>query len=394
MPWKAKGVAEQRLRFVEEWEKQEQSLSALCRAYEISRQTAYTWLERYEAEGVEGLQDRSRAPHRHPNQVGEEVEKQILALREKHPQWGARKIRSRLERFGCEGSVPALSTIGQILRDYGLTVPRRRRSRAPRRTVPLAHADGPNRVWCADFKGWFRTGDGRRCDPLTISDGYSRYLLECQLVEAEDERHSKPVFERAFREHGLPERMRTDNGAPFGSNGETGLTGLAVWWIRLGIFPERIRPGRPQENGRHERMHLTLKQATACPPASTWRGQQRRFDQFRQEYNHERPHEALGQASPGEFYVASSRLWPPRLPEVHYGPEQEVRVVGAGGQIRWRGDRKFISHALRGEPIGLRRIAERAWRVHFSFYELGVLEDGRSRLWTPEQWQKRESKEA
>jgi transposase InsO family protein len=376
-----------------EYQKEEFSLAELCREFGISRQAGYTWLERYEAEGVAGLQDRSRAPHTHPNAVTEAVEEQILELREKRG-WGARKIRGQLVRLCCKGPIPASSTIGVILAEHGLTVPQRRRARAGQREEPLAAADGPNRIWCADFKGWFRTGDGRRCDPLTLSDAYSRFLLRCQRVKAEDVRHVKPVFETAFQEYGLPDGMRTDNGPPFGSNGDVGLTKLAVWWIKLEIRPERIRPGHPEENGRHERMHLTLKLATASPPAGNWRQQQRRFDEFRQEYNHERPHEALGQVPPAEVYEPSRRPWPSRLPEVSYGPKQEVRRVSPRGQIKWRGERIFVSHALDGEPVGLEQIAERAWRVHFSFYELGVLEQNRSKLWTPEQWRKREEKEA
>ncbi len=392
MPWKVNALVEQRLRFVQACQCEEANLSEVCREFEISRQTGYVWLKRYRAAGLVGLEDRSRAPGSHPNQVTAAVEEEILRIRqEEHQRWGARKIRRLLQRRGCAERVPAASTIGLILQAKGLTMPQRRRTRAPRRTEPLAHADGPNRVWCADYKGWFRSGDGRKCDPLTISDAYSRYLLRCQLVEAEDQRQAQPVFEAAFREYGMPERIRTDNGSPFGSNGDVGLTGLAVWWIKLGIYPERIRAGRPQENGRHERMHLTLQLETASPPAASWRQQQRRFDQFRREYNEERPHEALGQVPPAEVYAASGRVWPSRLPEVSYGPEQAVRWVDAGGQIKWRGERIFVSHALRGEPVGLQEMGAGAWRVRFSFYELGVAEEHRSRLWTPEQWRKREA---
>jgi transposase InsO family protein len=393
MPWKVHDVVEQRLRFLMEWQKQEFGLAELCRQYEITRQTGYKWLNRYEAEGLEGLRDRSRAPHEHPNEIEEAVEQQVLAVRAKYPLWGARKIRVHLERSGCCGAVPAASTIGLILKAHGLTVARKGRVRGARRTEPLAEANGPNRVWCADFKGWFLTGDGKRCDPLTITDGYSRYLLRCQAVKGADTLHAKPVFEAAFREFGMPERLRTDNGAPFGSNGDTGLSALAVWWIKLGIWPERIRPGKPQENGRHERMHLTLKQATASPPAGTWREQQRRFSRFRQEYNEERPHEALGQVPPAEFYQPSGREWPRKLPEVSYGKDVELRWVEEGGRIRWRGQRVFVSHALAGEPVGLEQIGPEAWRVSFSFYFLGVTQGNRTRLWTPEQWRQREKAE-
>jgi putative transposase len=390
MPWRVECVVEQRLRFITEWQREEFSLAELCRLHHITRQTGYKWLDRYAREGLEGLPDRSRAPHEHPNEVAESVERQVLAVRGKSPLWGARKIRAHLMRTGCRGTVPATSTIGLILKSHGLTVARKGRQRACPRGEPLVQADAPNRVWCADFKGWFRTGDGTRCDPLTITDGHSRYLLRCQAVKAEDTLHAKPVFEAAFREYGLPQRMRTDNGAPFGSNGDTGLSALAVWWIKLGIYPERIRPGKPQDNGRHERMHLTLKQATATPPARSWREQQRRFDRFRAEYNQERPHEALGQVPPAACYEPSERHWPARLPEIAYDPDWEVRRVEQGGRIRWRGRRVFVSHALEGEPVGLKPIGPAAWQLQFSFYVLGVVERERTRIWTPEQWRHRQ----
>lgn len=393
MPWRVDGVVEQRLRFVMEWQKQECGLAELCRHFEITRQTGYKWLKRYAAAGVEGLRDRSRAPHEHPNAVEEVVEQQVLAIKAKYPLWGARKIQWHLNEYGCCGAVPAVSTISLMLKAHGLSIARKQRARAAHSSEPLAEATGPNRVWCADFKGWFVTGDGRRCDPLTITDGYSRYLLRCQAVKGQDTLHAKPVFEAAFREYGLPERLRTDNGAPFSSTGDTGLSALAVWWIRLGIWPERIRPGKPQENGRHERMHLTLKQATASPPAESWREQQRRFDRFRQEYNEERPHEALGQVPPGRVYQASRREWPRKLPEVSYGKDVEQRWVEQGGRIRWQGQRVFISHALAGEPVGLEQIGPEAWRINFSFHFLGVVQGKRTRLWTPEQWRQRERAE-
>jgi putative transposase len=394
MPWKVDDIVEQRFRFILDWQRAEFGLAELCRQHQIARQTGYKWIERFESEGLEGLRDRSRAPLHHPNRVEEGTEQHILAVRGKYPLWGARKIGAYLERQGWGETVPATSTIGAILKSHGLTVIRKRRQKAPRRSEPLAHADGPNRVWCADFKGWFRTGDGRRCDPLTITDGHSRYLLRCQAVQGEDTVHAKPVFEAAFREYGLPERLRTDNGAPFGSNGDTGLSALAVWWIKLGIYPERIRPGKPQENGRHERMHLTLKLATASPPARNRREQQRRFDQFREEYNQQRPHEALGMTPPGQWYEPSLRPWPARVPEIEYDRDMDVRSVGQGGRIRWRGNRIFVSHALEGEPVGLKAVGATAWDVYFSSYLLGVVEGDRSRLWTPEQWRVRQPESA
>jgi transposase InsO family protein len=392
MPWKESGVMEERLRFIQEWNSESWSMAELCRDFGVTRKTGYKWLERYEAGGMEGLQDESRAPHTHPNAVAEETEERLMAIRERHPFWGARKIRRILEQEEGAQGVPAVSTIGSILKSHGLTVARKRRPRARPSQEPLAHASEANQVWCADFKGWFRSGDGERIDPLTISDAYSRYLLRCQIVKTMGYAHSKPVFEAAFREYGLPERIRTDNGTPFGSNGESGLTGLSVWWIKLGIRPERIQPGKPQQNGRHERMHRTLKQATASPPGRNRRAQQQRFDTFRWEYNQHRPHEALGLATPASQYQPSGREYPRRIAEVEYPETWQVRRVAPGGQIRWHSQHVFVGHALEAEVVGLEPIEERHWRVWFSFYEIGVLDVQQSRIWRPEQWNQRQRK--
>ena len=335
MPWKECGVQEERFRFVDEWNSGDWNLAELCRIYGVTRKTGYKWVERYEAGGMDGLRDLSRAPHDHPNEVSEEVEEEVLAIRGKHPLWGARKIRAWLVQAHGDEEMPVASTIGSLLRRNGLTVRRKARRTARPASEPLGHAQQSNAVWCADFKGWFRTGDGERIDPLTISDAYSRYLLRCQAVKAADYVHSRPIFEAAFREYGLPERLRTDNGAPFGSNGDSGLTGLSVWWIKLGIRPERIEPGKPEQNGRHERMHRTLKEATAAPPAANRRRQQECFDVFRREYNQQRPHEALGQVAPASVYRPSVRCYPERLGEPEYPDPWECRRVSPGGQFRW-----------------------------------------------------------
>jgi transposase InsO family protein len=384
MPWKKDGVSEERFRFIEEWKSDDWSLAELCEQFGVTRKTGYKWLERYEAAGMEGLRDQSRAPHRHPNALTEATQERILKVRAEHPYWGARKIRAFLKRQEGADVIPAMSTIGNLLKTNGLTIPRKRRPRARPSQQPLAHATEANRVWCADFKGWFRSGNGDRIDPLTISDAYSRYLLRCQAVRAADLAHSQPIFEAAFREYGLPDRMRTDNGAPFGSNGESGLTGLSVWWIKLGIVPERIQPGKPQQNGRHERMHRTLKQATACPPARNRGAQQRRFDQFRWEYNEQRPHEALGQATPASCYAPSARPYPRRLAEVEYPEGWQVRRVSPGGQIRWRTEYIFVAHALQGEVVGIEPVEDGRWRVWFSFYDIGILDAARLRIRRPE----------
>jgi len=373
---------EERYRMIQELENG-CGISEVSRAYGVTRDTVYLWRDRYRAEGVEGLRDQSRAPHRHPNQVTEEIEDLVVAERRKHPSWGAPKIRALLEREHPGKATPATSTIGAILKRNGLTGPRKRRPRSRPTEGPLEPIRGVNEVWSADFKGWFRTRDGRRIDPLTISDNHSRCLLRCQCLKAATAACCRPVFEAAFREFGLPERLRTDNGAPFGSNGESGLTGLTVWWIKLGIRPERIEPGKPQQNGRHERMHRTLKQETASPPAANRRRQQERFDRFREEYNEVRPHQALGQTTPASWYEPSPRAYPERLLEPEYPAGWPVRRVSAGGQIRWRGPLVFVSHALAGERVGLEPIGEGCWRLWFSFYEIGWFSEHEPRVRRP-----------
>jgi transposase InsO family protein len=274
------------------------TMAELCRIYGIARETGYYWWRRYRRGGLEGLRDLGRAAQRHPNQTPAAIEQAVLELRRAHMTWGPRKLKRVLERDDGERPWPAASTMGTMVAREGLVVPRKKRRRAPPYTQPFASADAPNRVWCADFKGWFRTADGERIDPLTLSDACSRYLLRCQAVEKADTQRVQAIFEAAFREHGMPQAMRTDNGAPFASRAIAGLSRLAVWWMKLGIVPERIAAGHPEQNGRHERMHRTLKQETASPPTTNRRAQQRAFDRFRQQYNQVRPHEALAMQTP------------------------------------------------------------------------------------------------
>jgi putative transposase len=394
MGWKVKDMQEQRFCFIEEYRREELSLSALCHSYGISRPTAYKWIERYEEQGLGGLQDQSRAPHHPARAMAEGVKELILAVKAKHAFWGARKIVAHLEAQSPQQDWPAASSVGELLKRHGLTVSRQRRAHQQAANHPLVHADQSNRVWSVDFKGWFRTGDGQRCDPLTLTDNYSRYLLRCQALWAETTVNVKPVMEAAFREYGLPERIRSDNGAPFGSGGASGLTALSVWWIRLGIVPERIKPGCPQQNGRHERMHLTLKQETADPPAATLRQQQQRFDTFRQEYNQQRPHEALQQKPPAKFYQASCRPYPARLPQMEYPSGWLVRRVCSGGKFRHGGQLRFISHALVGELIGLEPMDDGYWQSWFGGYLVGVLDQTKARMYTPGEWQRKLERQA
>src|SRR5713226_2182742 len=380
MPWKTSSVMEEKLRFVFEHELQERCMTELCERYEITRQTGYVWLRRYREAGVAGLMEQSRAAHRHRNQMPEEIEQRVLGLRQAHMRWGPRKLKRILERDEPGRSWPAASTIGALLQREGLVVPRRKRVRTAPYTEPLAHADGPNRVWCADFKGWFRTADGERIDPLTISDAHSRYLLRCEAVEKTDTARVQAIFEADFREYGMPEAIRTDNGAPFASSAVAGLSRLAVWWIKLGIVPERIAAGHPEQNGRHERMHRTLKQETAQPPAANRREQQRMLDRFRQEYNQVRPHEALQMQTPAAVYQPSARTFPARLPEPEYPENMLVRSVRPHGHFRWKKDDVFLSEVLWGERVGLLPEDDRWFTIFFAQLPLARFDSHKLRV--------------
>ena len=267
---------------------------------------------------------------------------------------------------------------------HGMAVGRVRRQRTPPYAQPFGSCQEANGVWCADFKGWFRTADRMICHPLTITDAFSRYLLRCQGMERAWTIPAKTIFESAFREYGLPQAIRTDNGAPFASKAVGGLSRLAIWWLKLEIVPERIEPGQPQQNGRHERMHLTLKQETANPPRGTMRSQQRRFDEFRLEYNEQRPHEALEQRTPAELYRMSPRAYPARMPEPEYGDGMEVRFVRHSGEIKWEGRRMYLGEVLAGENVALEPLSDEHWLVYFCKMPLGVLDDRRRKVWSVE----------
>jgi putative transposase len=374
MPWSETCVMEQRLRFIADVLAGDETITELCERYEISRRTGYKWIGRHRLEGVEGLKERSRAPLVHGRARPPVMLAAVLAIKDRWPLWGPRKLRGKLEVLYPDWEVPAASTIGDWLRREGLTRARRRRRRCPPYTQPFAEVGAPNDVWSADFKGWFRTGDRSRCDPLTVSDSFSRYLLACQAVDRPDHDHARPVFEAMFREFGLPGAIRTDNGPPFATTGVGGLSRLSVWWLKLGIKSERIEPGKPQQNGRHERMHATLKEATADPPAATIPAQQCRFNRFRREFNQERPHEALGQRPPASLYVASPRAYPRRLREPEYDSESAVRRVRSNGEIKWGGDLIYIGEALVGEPVGIAETECGDWRVSFADVDLGFIE--------------------
>jgi putative transposase len=382
MPWKETTIVNERMKLISDHLSDGYSVSELARRYGVSRKAVYKWIERHEQEGVAGLEDRSRAPHSHPQAVDAEIVRRILALKERWPTWGAPKLLVRLKAQMRERCCPAESTVSEILRRHGLSFAAKRRSHAVPSTAPLGHCQGPNEVWCADFKGWFRTAEGSKCTPLTISDAYSRYLLRCHgLGEASDTAMVQPIFLSAFREYGLPRAIRTDNGTPFASRGLGGLTRLNVWWVRLGIFLERIEPGKPQQNGRHERLHRTLRESVINPPQGSLRQQQLAFERFGYEYNYERPHEALGQRAPAEFYTSSSREYPSRLPEPRaYPDEWERRTVCKAGRMRWHCHRVDITRALWGQQIGLEPKEDGRWRVWFEHMELGDFDERRLRV--------------
>lgn len=382
MAWKKTCVMNERIKMISDYLSGDYAISELAAEYTVSRKTAYKWISRHAADGWSALADQSRAPQHHPNAVASEIEQRLLELKARRPLWGAPKLRRKLlEAVGVE-RCPAESTVSEILRRHGLSRVAKRRRRAVPSETPFADCQAANAVWCADFKGWFRTGDGNKCTPLTISDGHSRYLLRCQgLGGATGWVTVQPLFIATFREYGMPEAMRTDNGPPFATTGLGGLSLLAVWWVRLGIRLERIEPGQPQQNGRHERMHRTLKEATASPPRTSLRSQQKAFDEFRKEYNDERPHEALGQRPPAEFYEPAEREYPERLPEQRgYPDDWEKRMVRKGGQMKWKGKDVRLTSALWGQEVGLKPVADGEWMVYFESLELGRFDERTGRM--------------
>ena len=365
MPWESCSVMDQKMSFVSACLAGEEPMTVLCERFGISRQTGYLWLGRYRSEGPSGLEERSRAPHRHGRAMPAELAVRIIEARKRKPYWGPKKLLAILAEEDPDLPWPSPSAAADLLRREGLSQPRRRRRRVLSAEQPFAEVAGPNDVWCIDFKGWFRTGDGRRCDPLTVSDAWSRYLLGLEIV--------KPVsaavqarMDRLFREYGLPLAIRSDNGSPFASTGAGGLTRLSARWVKLGIGLQRIEPGKPQQNGRHERMHGTLKGEACSPPQATSARQQRRFETFRREYNHERPHEALEQTPPVRHYERSPRPFPKKLEDPVYAVDDQVRRVRSSGEIKWKGSLLFVSEALIGEAVALREREDGHWQVRFA----------------------------
>lgn len=383
MPWKRETQMDQRIKLISDWLSGDYSKTVLSRRYGVSRPTVNKWIERYETEGLDGLAERSRAPQHCPHRTDEAVIEQLINAKLSHMDWGPKKIVRYLSVNNPEVHWPAPSTVGEILSRQGLVSQRKRRTKTPPYSRPLAHCEAPNQVWSVDYKGQFKTGDGQWCYPLTMTDNDSRYILLCQGLLRPRLQETRPWFEWAFREYGLPDAIRSDNGSPFASVGLGGLSSLSVWWLKLGITPERIKPGRPDQNGRHERMHRTLKAATLKPPAQNLRLQQERFTSFVKVFNEERPHEALDMNSPKSRYRPSEKCYPNRLAVIDYDDEFEVRKVRSNGEIRWQGQLLYVSEALIGEPVGLKEIDNGLWALYFSHQHIGMLNPEKGRFETP-----------
>ena len=373
MPWRDVTPMDEKILFIADYLRGAQpNFTQLCHTYGISRKTGYKWVQRYAAQGADGLDEQSRRPHCSPMQTPYPIRKAVIELRtQSRLRPGAKKLQVLLaERFPHE-TIPSQTTIYHILREAGLIHPNKKRQRVAPYAQPFAPIHAPNEVWSADYKGQLKLANGQWCYPLTIMDQDSRYLLDCRGLSGTSFQGAKRRFVHLFKEHGLPNRIRTDNGVPFASRTAGGLSRLSVWWIRLGIRPERIAPGKPQQNGRHERMHRTLKKATARPPAASMAAQQRRFDAFQKEYNEQRPHESLHQQTPASHYTNSPRVYPDRLPELQYPDYFEVRTIHSSGIIYRHNGQVYVSHLLEGEQVGLEEVDDGIWDIYFGPVRLG-----------------------
>ncbi len=371
---------DQKTQFIADYLRQTLTISELCEHYRISRKTGYKWIDRYLTLGPAGLDDQSRRPRSCPRETPEHVVEAICEARRRHPSWGAKKLLTIIRKRHPDWPWPHRATIYDILHRHGLVATRKRRRSIGHPGKPNCRCDAPNQLWCADFKGHFKTGDGIYCYPLTITDGYSRYLLGCQSLYSTSVRDAKPVFTRIFKEFGLPERIRTDNGVPFATVSLARLSLLSAWWIRLGILPDLIEPGKPQQNGQHERMHRTLKAEATRPPGANLSAQQRKFNRFREEFNQDRPHEALDQNTPASYYTPSIRPMPDKIPALEYPDRFEIRYVSANGGIRWNNQWVNVSVCCAGENVGLEEIDDGVWNVYFGPLKLGRLHERYMRI--------------
>jgi putative transposase len=379
MPWRETSPMEERVEFVRECQSGLFTMTELAEQYGISRVTGYKWLERYAAEGVAGLADRSRRPHRSPQATEAELIEALLTQRRRHPRWGAKKLLAVVRQRDADAAWPARSTVCAVLKRHGLVLPQRRPRRPPHGAHVLTAMTRPNEVWTTDFKGEFRTGDHRYCYPLTLRDGFSRYVLRCDALLSRCYELTRRRFERAFAEYGLPDRIRSDNGEPFASSGLGRLTRLNVWWMQLGIVPERIALGHPEQNGSHEQFHRVLKAETTRPPAPHAAAQQRRFRAFCREYNEDRPHESLADRAPASLYHPSPRPLPARVPGVAYAGHFEIRRVSTSGTVSWKKP-LFLSEVLGGHDVGFEAVGDGVWTLYFGSVILGRFDERQHRI--------------
>lgn len=375
MSWNETCTMKERIKFILSYEADLVSFSDLCKDFQVSRKTGYKWLKRYDTEGFKGLQNQSRAPLHHANQISEKIESMILEAKRKHPHWGPKKLINWLGQEYSHLEWPATSTAGDLLKRHGLVKARKRRIRTPPYTQPFELCEDPNDVWSIDYKGNFTLGNGQGCYPLTLTDNCSRYLLACEAFPAISGLDVKRTLIRVFKEHGLPKAIKSDNGSPFSTRGLAGLSRLAVWWIKLGIVPERIKPGCPQENGRHERMHLTMKQEVITPPKETMLLQQSALDDFRNEFNHQRPHEGIDNKRPAWLFAQSPRAYPEQIKPIEYDSSITTRKIRTNGTMKWNGREVFVSETLIGERIGLIQVNDIEWEIQFSQLSVGIFNE-------------------
>lgn len=380
MPWRDIRPMDSKLQFVSLVLESLMTMTDLCSIFNISRKTGYKWLSRYQAEGPEGLRDKTTAPNHIPHKTSKEISDFIVSCRKKHPSWGARKITHQAQHVIPHIDLPSETTINNIIKREGLTSKKRRRRKPSHPGRPSATAQRSNDIWTTDFKGQFKTKDGLYCYPLTILDEYSRFLIQCQALYSTSYDGVFKVFKRVFSEYGLPNAMKSDNGIPFATTGLARLSKLSVWWIKLGINPILIQPASPYQNGVHERMHKTLKDETTIPPAGDLKAQQRKFNTWKKEYNFDRPHETLMGKYPSQVYRPSLKKYPSKVPDVDYPDHFEVRFVSANKCFRWKHRAVASSSALVHEYVGLEQVMDGVWAVYFSWKRLGFLDEKKMRI--------------
>jgi len=379
MPWRKTEPMDERIKLIGN-QLEGCSVTELSAIFGVSRKTVYKWIKRYHELGPEGLKELSRAPVGHPNQTDDAVVRRLIQTKREHMPWGPKKLLAHLKDREPAVAWPSVCTVEKWLKRHGLVKARRLHRRTPPYTQPFLDCDAPNKVWSADYKGQFQTGDGKWCYPLTITDNMSRFLLTCKGLYAPVYNETRDWFEWAFREFGLPEAIRTDNGKPFAGNGVTGLSRLSIWWLKLGIRPERIKIGKPQQNGRHERMHRTLKAETASPPMKNMQCQQVRFDKFQCEYNVDRPHEAHGQKPPASMYRPSAKRYPEKLLAPEYGYGVEVRTVKHGGEIGFKDKYYFLTALLAGEKVAIAEKSDDKCEVRYGFFPIAMLDCAKGKV--------------